>query len=216
MKILSEDEKAAHSSATFWAGFKGGLAGAAISALLFTVGAKRWPVLHRLPTAAKTAVVITPPTLLISICAEEGSNNFDKIVYSSEHTQQTALKEYLRWQNLSYREKTIELVSSNRYSIIVGAWAASLYGSWALVNRDPIMTKPQKIVQARMYAQFLTVALLLGSIGLTVWEENNMSHTPQAHKIEDSWKDILADEEDRERKAGIPLHITPKDLHKVD
>lgn len=216
MKVLTDEERAAHSSATFWAGLKGAAIGFGFSGLLFTVGAKRWPGLLRLPTAAKTAVVITPPTLLVSFMAEEASNNFDKVVYSTDRTRRNAMEEFTRWNSLSFKDKTIELASTNRYTIIVGAWAASLYGSWVLVNRDPIMTKAQKIVQARMYAQFLTVGLLLGSIGLTVWEENNQKTPPQTHRIEDSWKEILADEEEREIKAGLPLHISPNDLHKVD
>lgn len=44
-----------------------------------------------------------------------------------------------------------------------------MYGSWRLVDRDPIMTKVQKAVQARMYAQALTVVMLLASVMLSMY-----------------------------------------------
>jgi hypothetical protein len=58
------------------------------------------------------------------------------------------------------------------------------------------MTKAQKIVQARMYAQFLTVGLLLGSIGLTVYDEK--AHPENYDKRETpSWEKVLKEEEQR-------------------
>lgn len=61
-----------------------------------------------------------------------------------------------------------------------------MWGSWVYVNRDPLLTKTQKFVTARMYAQFLTVGLLLASIGLSMYEENlNKKNKKVTHKAED-------------------------------
>ena len=62
------------------------------------------------------------------------------------------------------------------------------------------MTKTQKIVQARMYAQTLTVLLLLGSIGLSVYEDK--LH-PDAQKLERArrWERVLEQAEEEEAKA---------------
>jgi hypoxia induced protein len=54
----------------------------------------------------------------------------------------------------------------HRYSIVFCAWLASMGISLALVRRNPYLTTSQKLVQARVYAQGLTVATLLGSFAV--------------------------------------------------
>jgi hypothetical protein len=66
--------------------------------------------------------------------------------------------------------KTTRWISANKYSVIMGSWATSMVGAWAVVNRDKCvrfyilyrgvsssfdryMTFSQKIVQVRMWAQ---------------------------------------------------------------
>lgn len=172
MKLLTKEEIEAHRSHTLWGGVQGAAAGLAISALAFKFLPKRYPSFQpaKLTWSIKTALFITPPTLLTAICAEEASNGFDATMYSSGSSSKEAIEEHTRWKNLSTKDKFVEGLSNNKYKLITGAWAASLYGSWVLVDRDPIMTKAQKAVQARMYAQFITVALLLASVGLSMYE----------------------------------------------
>lgn len=202
MKILTEEEIDAHHYHTLAGGVKGTIAGLIISGLAFKFLPMRYPKFRpgKLPWSMRTALFITPPTLLASICAEEASTSFDNIMYGSGESSREAIEEHRRWKNLSITEKVTESLSNNRYKIIVGAWAASMWGSWKFVDRDPIMTKTQKIVQARMYAQTLTVLLLLGSIGLSVYEDK--LH-PDAQKLERArrWERVLEQAEEEEAKA---------------
>lgn len=199
MKILSEEELRAHREVITYGGIKGALLGGAITAMIFTVGKRRYPAIGRLPIAFKTALFIAPPTFGASCVAELAALDFEKSMHHQDpRVAERKLQELRRWHSLSFKEKTIETLSSNKYKIIVGAWAASLWGSWALVDRDPIMTQAQKIVQARVYAQFLTVGLLLGTIGLSVYEEKLeklSKHKKIVHTADDAWKDIIEDEE---------------------
>lgn len=71
----------------------------------------------------------------------------------------------------------------HKYQVIVSGWAASMAGSFWLVNRDPFMTKAQKIVQARVYAQGLTVLLLLASVAFSV-TGNDAVEATRAKKAE--------------------------------
>lgn len=172
MKLLTKEEIEAHRSHTLSGGIQGCVAGLAVSALMFKFLPRRYPSFNpaRMTWSIKTALFITPPTLLTAICAEEASNNFDATMYSSGSSSKDAIEEHQRWKNLPLKDKLVEGLSNNKYKIITGAWAASLYGAWVLVDRDPIMTTAQKAVQARMYAQFITVALLLASVGLSMYE----------------------------------------------
>ena len=66
-----------------------------------------------------------------------------------------------------------------KYPVIVSGWAASLAGSFWLVNRDKYMTKSQKVVQARVYAQGLTVAMLIASVLLSVSTDQTSKEATQ-------------------------------------
>ncbi|GME80859.1 unnamed protein product [Ambrosiozyma monospora] len=173
MKLVSKEEISAQSQAVLAGGVKGLLLGTAFSLGIFALAPHKYPRLLKMPWSVKTAIFVTPLAFTASVNAELCSSEFDNQMYSSEFTQKKILDEHKRWNSLSFKEKTVETLSDSKYKIITGLWALSLYGSWAYANRDPLMTRAQKLYQARMYAQFITVALLLGSIGLQVYEEKH-------------------------------------------
>lgn len=108
----------------------------------------------------------------------------------------------------------------NRYSIVFGSWIASMGGALTLVGRNPYLTGQQKLVQARVYAQGLTMAVVIASLafegvdsaqGKGRWEtvkyidpndpehkhviEKKIHH--EKYKGEDQWMDMVAAEEER-------------------
>ncbi|CAL9734218.1 respiratory supercomplex factor 2, mitochondrial [Monosporozyma servazzii] len=205
MKILTSEEIKDHRAYTIKGGAIGTAAGLAISLIGMRVLPRRFPHMKfgSLPWSVRTAMFIVPPTILSVICAEEASNKFDALRYSGEFKREAEQETERQWEKLSTGQKVIESLSNNKYKIITSAWAGSLWGSWHLINRDPIMTKPQKIVQARMYAQFITVILLLGTIGLTTWEAslNGDSSGSKRQRQEDQrWRHALEVAEREETK----------------
>lgn len=217
MKLLTEEEIDAHFWATTEGGIKGLAAGLLVTGAIFKLGARRNPKFPKnLPWSIRTALFITPPTVLTTILAEEASNSFDREMYSGDYDSAKKLEEYKKWSSLPISEKLIQATLNNKYKIIVGAWAASMYGSWVFVDRDPIMTKAQKIVQARMYAQTLTVVLLLGGMGLSMWDEKRHPENYSA-KDDDDWKRILKEEEARvelEKKGNGSKPYQRVDIYK--
>ncbi|VEU21389.1 DEKNAAC102311 [Brettanomyces naardenensis] len=173
MKVVNREERAAHDSAVLLGGVKGLAIGAVASLGIYALARFRYPAISRLGASAKTAIYVTPPAFMASLTAELGSNNFDHSMYSSEASQKKLLEEHKKWAALSTKEKTIFTLNENKYKIITGLWALSLWGSWAWVSRDKLLTKAQKFYDARMYAQFITIILLLGSIGLSIQEEKS-------------------------------------------
>lgn len=199
MKLLTQEEVDAQQTAVMYGGIKGAIFGTCISLGIYAMAPRHYPKLFSLPYSIRTLVAVIPPLITTTIFAETSSNEFDKKMYSSEYEQRRTLEEHLRWKSLSFTDKTIEILSENRYKIITGLWILSLYGSWLYTNRDKMLTQTQKLVIARMYAQFLTVGLLLASVGLSVYEENHQKEAKKQFKVEDSWKEIVDDEEQREK-----------------
>ena len=76
-------------------------------------------------------------------------------------------QEQIRWEGLSTGSKIKEWAMKNQYKVIVGSWAVSMGIAGAIVMANKHQTNAQKIVQARMWAQGLTIGVLIGAGVLT-------------------------------------------------
>ena len=122
----------------------------------------------------------------------------------------------------------MEFGRKERYKIVGASWLASMVAAFAMVNRNKYLTGPQKLVQARVYAQFLTVGVLVASAAFEIsdskhdkgglWETvkiidpNDPEHKRIIEKREhkedwkgqELWRDMVDAEEQRikERERG--------------
>ncbi|KAI3406788.2 hypothetical protein KGF56_000393 [Candida oxycetoniae] len=193
MKILSQEEKDAHLSHVITEGAKGLIYGGVFSLGIFSYIKYKRPARYQTFSASVKAALLTMPTIAIgAFWADQGSWEFDKMMHQSDYQQEQILKQHREYNNLPLSDKIITSLNNNKYPIIVAAWAGSLYGSWVLVNRDKIMTTAQKAVQARMYAQGITIILLLGTILLAMREEEINKSKP---KPLPEWKQIILEKE---------------------
>lgn len=67
----------------------------------------------------------------------------------------------------------MEFGRKERYKIVGGSWLASMVAAFAIVNRNKYLTGPQKLVQARVYAQFLTVGVLVATAAFEISDSKN-------------------------------------------
>jgi TRAP-type C4-dicarboxylate transport system permease small subunit len=76
---------------------------------------------------------------------------------------------------MSTGDKLADWAQRHEYSIIVGGWAVSLAAAGGIISRNKCVLTPmisrypptaQKVVQARMWAQGLTIAIILAAAGL--------------------------------------------------
>ncbi|CAK7901926.1 respiratory supercomplex factor 2, mitochondrial [[Candida] anglica] len=200
MKILSDEEKNAHWNVVLKEGAKGCVVGAAISVGLFAFVKHRHPVRYRSMSGSIKAAMFAMPTISMgAFFADEGSVDFDRHVYQSDYLKQREEEELAQWNKLSTGDKAFSKLNDNKYKVIIGAWAASLYGSWKLVDRDTIMTKSQKAVQARVYAQAITVVLLLGTILMSMHEAELKKDQPAPVP---EWKRFLEEQESKKREEA--------------
>jgi hypothetical protein len=197
MKIIGNEEKEAHIAHITSEGIKGLFVGSVVSVGLFTYLKTRHASKFRSFNASIKTCIITMPTIAMgAFYADQGSWEFDKQMHSSHYTEGKLLEEYKEWNNLSFGNKLFTSVNNNKYPIIFTSWLASLYGSWTFVNRDKIMTTAQKAVQARMYAQGITIFLLLGTLLLAMKEDeiNKLKPAPIPE-----WKQVIMRKEEEEK-----------------
>lgn len=198
MKIIGQEEKDAHSSYILAEGAKGLFYGGLVSAGLFAYLKTRHPVkFASFNTSVKTCIFVMPTVSVAAFFADNGSWEFDRQMYQSEYENQQMMEEYRNWNRMSTTDKVFTSLNNHKYKIIFSSWLASMWGSWVFVNRDKVMTGPQKLVQARMYAQAVTIVLLLSTIVLAMKEEEMNKDKP---KPLPEWKKVLLERE-AEQKA---------------
>lgn len=210
MKLPSRSELDDYIKCIAVAGGKGGAIGLGISGAGAFWARKRFPSYVKQGMFARTLVFMAPILFCGVTSMEYASREFEKRYYHPDIIKMQEKKEE-DYANLPLSKRLKSFAIENKYKIVVGAWAGSLGGSFWLVNRDQYLTTAQKAVQARMYAQGLTVALLIASMALTsvsTGEQRRMEKEEQ----DETWKKIVAREEARlnskaeveEQAAGKP------------
>ncbi|GBL49545.1 Replication factor C, subunit RFC4 [Candidozyma auris] len=198
MKILDDEERNAHWNAVLREGAIGTAVGLGVSAGLVAFIKRRQPLRYKSFNASlKTALWVMPTVTIGAFFADEGSVNFDRQMHQSDYLNQQEAQKLEQWNKLSLADKIFTRVNENKYKIIISAWALSLWGSWHIVNKDKYMTTTQKAVQARVYAQAITVVLLLGTVLLSMHEQELKKKQPPPVP---EWKKFLDEQESHKRE----------------
>ncbi|KAM0455258.1 hypothetical protein ACHAPV_000550 [Trichoderma viride] len=227
MKVLTKEEEAAHYNAVVKGGLIGGSLGLAIGASGVIYASRRYPSFRGLTLPFRTFLVTSTATFGAIVQADrqgiKHQKEQDPRRLYRDNSQRA--QEIMRENETAY-ERFMNYGRDHRYSIVCASWLASLAVAFALVSRAPMST-PQKIVQARVYAQGLTLAVLIVSAAFEMndaksgkgrWETvmvldpNDPEHKQliekRIHKEEyegqDLWMDMVEAEEKRiaARKAA--------------
>jgi len=219
MKILTKEEEDAHYAATLKGGISGGLVGLAVGTAAVLGASRRWHGFNQLTLPMKTFLTTSSATFAAIICADRASRGYEA---SREPNRLYKDNAALEQESLKAQETGLDKLKNwgreNRYPIVSASWVASLGIALGLVGRNPYLSRAQKLVQARVYAQGLTLAILIATAALEVgdankgrgrWEtvmvldpndpehkhliEKKIHH--EAYDGEDLWKDMVAAEE---------------------
>lgn len=173
MKILSKEEEQAHYDATVKGGLKGGVVGLLVGSAAVYAAHKRFPTFNQLTIPMKTFLATSSGTFAAIIQADRASRQFEwdrdpQRLYKDRATRELEAME----QTKSEWERWKDWGRENRYSIVGVSWLASMAIALGLVGRNPYLSKAQKLVQARVYAQGLTVAVLIATAAFEMGDRN--------------------------------------------
>lgn len=203
MKVLTKEEEAAHYNAVVKGGLIGGSLGLAIGASGVIYASRRYPSFRGLTLPFRTFLVTSTATFGAIVQADRQGIKHQKeqdprrMYRDNSQRAQEMIRE-----NESTYERFMNYGREHRYSIVCASWLASLAVAFALVSRAPMST-PQKIVQARVYAQGLTLAVLIVS---AAFEMND------AKSGKGRWETVMVlDPNDPEHK-----HLIEKRIHKEE
>jgi len=210
MKLATQEELQAHEAATLRGAIEGTLAGLALSVPASLYANRRWAAYRSLPISLKVLGVIIVTAPAFAIGAEKRGIEYDESLWAGagklelERQQQ---EKRSRWQRLGGKEKFMEWATSNQYKIILGSWVVGMGIAGSIIMRNKHQTTAQKVVQARMWAQGITIGTLIGAGILTQSERAKIA----AHRGEDhSWAHMLEEQAEEERQRGLQsLGTTP-------
>ncbi|KAK4465633.1 hypothetical protein QBC42DRAFT_8562 [Cladorrhinum samala] len=222
MKVISKEEEREHYNEVLKGGLIGGGVGLALGLGGVLYGSKRYAAFRQLTLPFRSFIVTSSGTFGAIVWAERYS-----VKYQRSHdpmnnylNAQHQAQELARQQAKTESEKLMDWGRENRYSIVFTSWIASMGLALAMVGKNKYLSTAQKLVQARVYAQGLTLAVLIATAAFETadaksgkgrWETvmvldpNDPEHKKliekRVHKEEyegqDLWKDMVAAEEKR-------------------
>lgn len=149
----------------------------------------------------KTFLVTSAGTFSAIISADRASRSFETTRDPSRQYRDQASEQAdeLR-QSETLLKRAKDWGREHRYPIVTASWIASMGAALGMVGRDPYLTRAQKLVQARMYAQGLTLLVLMATAMLEVGD---------ASKGRGRWETVkIIDPNDPEHK-----HLIEKRIH---
>ncbi|KAI0650296.1 hypothetical protein C8Q79DRAFT_1006578 [Trametes meyenii] len=208
MKFATEEELAGHHAATVRGAIEGIIGGLAISLPASFYLQRNWASYRRLPPHLKALGVILVVGPTYAIQAERRGVEFDKSTWTGAGKAELDREERVaesRWQALDAKAKLKEWAIQNQYKVILGSWAASMALAGAIVMRNRYQSTPQKVVQARMWAQGLTIGVLIAA-GVLTHTQRQQQHDNRT--VDHSWVHILEEQEkeEREKQQELKLH----------
>lgn len=206
MLNIFETELKGQNAALARGAVEGALTSSAILAPTWYLLNRRSPAFRALPTTMKmlgAAIIIAP---LISVRAEYRGLDFHRQHWTS--SGQTELEkereeEWRRWASLSPKDKLAEWTAKHQLSVIVGSWALTMGLVGNKVMRDPLISTPNKIVQVRLWAQGLTIGVIIATAALT-HSQRAQAANMRKHSPDHTWVFLLDEqrlEKERAQKA---------------
>lgn len=210
-------------------GLLGGAGGFGLGAGSVWLASKRSAGFRSLSLPFRAFLVTSSATFVAVISADRASRGFERARHAdSDYKNKTEREEAEMSRDIPLWQRTKTFVSEQRYPIVFGSWVASMGIAMGLVSRNRWLTGQQKLVQARVYAQGLTLAVLVASFALEGndmragkgrWEtikildpsgsgkmvEKRIHH--EAYSGEDQWMDMIESQEEKMRKRGHMISV---------
>ncbi|MBE3049991.1 HIG1 domain-containing protein [Candidatus Bathyarchaeota archaeon] len=202
MKVLTQKEEERHYNEVLKGGAIGGVVGLALGSLSLGLASRRYSTVRNLTIPGKAFIISSFTTFGLIINSDRASARYKEITNPMYGYKDEAslINEQAR-SHLTGYDRFMEMGRENRYSIVFGSWLASMGAAFAIVNRSKYMSGAQKLVQARVYAQGLTVAVLVIT---AVFEMND------AKKGSGRWKTVMVTDPDDANK------LIEKKIHKEE
>ncbi|KFX96927.1 hypothetical protein V495_04163 [Pseudogymnoascus sp. VKM F-4514 (FW-929)] len=201
MKVLTKEQEEAHYNVTLKGGMKGLALGAVVGLTGLGLATRRFAIIRDLTLPMKSFLVTSSSTFCAIIAADRASRGYEfESMPKNLYKDQASRDMQIVRDNETTFDKFKEWGRTNRYPIVTASWIASMGIALQMVRNNPYLSKAQKLVQARVYAQGLTLAVLVVTAAFEVGDKN---------KGRGRWETVMiVDPNDPEHK-----HLIEKKIH---
>ncbi|KAF4575279.1 hypothetical protein EYR40_004986 [Pleurotus pulmonarius] len=215
MKLVSPEQLKAHDKASLRGSIEGAVGSGAVAVGISYWAHRRFPAYRALPLSLKSLAVLIIVVPCLAIQGERRGIEYDKSQWEGETVRvldEKEQKKEARWNSLDTSSKIGDWAARHQYSLILGGWASSLGVAAAIISRDKYQTVPQKVVQARMWAQGLTIGIVIAAGALM---HSRRAQAADHHHADHSWRDLLEQQErdKQEAEKARLLAGRPSQLH---
>ncbi|EMR11221.1 hypothetical protein PNEG_00810 [Pneumocystis murina B123] len=161
MKIFSKEEEEEHYRIVINSGIKSGIIALAISIPCAFILNQKWSKFRQLTLPIKSFFISSIATTALVISSDNASKKYQESKYGPFNPVKSI-------ENSNIQSILFKWCLENKWKIIGGSWVLGMIGSMSFLWKDKYLTKTQKLVQARMYAQAITLIVLLISVGLSI------------------------------------------------
>ncbi|WFD00378.1 (R)-2-hydroxyglutarate--pyruvate transhydrogenase [Malassezia yamatoensis] len=187
-------------------GAKGFLVGTITALLGGAVAQARVASIRTLPVSIKGSLVLSSGLAVGVISAERSGIAYEQKSFNDNSAQiNRRLRELhdQRWSQFSTLDRALAWAKFHKFKVVIGSWFTSMAGTWLYIQSQPLSFS-QKIVQARVWAQGLTLASLLVMAGVTQFPtEADKLLEEEAQQANHSWKNLIGEDNDMKDRVVV-------------
>ncbi|KAI8051636.1 hypothetical protein BDF22DRAFT_691572 [Syncephalis plumigaleata] len=199
MKILTQQEVDEAQQAAINGGIKGAAVGLAAS-LALSLAAQRFSPGYRRLTFPLKAFFVTAGVSAITVIEAEHemgayevermrrrgpqNNTLEAVLHPEQVAAQQHQAQVAAVPTRPVAQRVTDYINNNRWSVVGGTWAAGMTGAGLYLWSKKYMTWQQKLVEARMYAQAITIFALLATAAISMTDKPVDSREAK----DDSWR----------------------------
>ncbi|GAB1517765.1 Respiratory supercomplex factor 2 [Rhizoctonia solani] len=212
MKLITKQQQEEAAKTTMLGLAKGGALGLALAIPALHFASKRYPAVRAIPPVQRGWLMLIA-TLGAGMTNAELS--YEAYLKSQWHGRTAEIlrkeqeEEEAGIHALSLQGRALHWAKENRFGIIGMSWVTAMAVSGGLVfARNRGVPFSQKIVQVRMYAQGVTIAVLLASAGLSAIhlpDEEALEKSEKARAPGEAWKLMVVTKEQQEEAARATM-----------
>ncbi|KAI7865660.1 hypothetical protein BDF14DRAFT_1822141 [Spinellus fusiger] len=181
-KLLTPKQDKTRVKLAFDAGLKGAAMGLGLGIIATALTLRRSPEFRALSRPIQSIMAVSGSGAGFMFEADRVSSAYENrhLGYTDEIMLQDLMKRERKPQ-LTTKESVLHYLNDNRWTFIGASWAISMVGALGISFSNRYLSTQQKIVQARMYAQAVTLAVLMTSAGVSIYigeDENKKREEP--------------------------------------
>lgn len=170
-KNLTAEQEKTSERIMLESGLKGAAIGLGIGAIATVMTFRRSPEFRALSRPLQSLMTVSTTTAGFLFASDKAVTEYEnrELGYTDEEMIGQLGQQRIPDEHLSTIDRSLRYLNDNRWSFIGFSWAASMVGALGYSFSNKYLTTQQKVVQARMYAQAVTIAVLMASAGLSIY-----------------------------------------------